>query len=209
MIVFSGRGKLKLAKLARLIAIGVLFFILVKSPLYSQSINPDESTLFFDAPPAATAAAEGAGEAGGGAAGGGSSLWPVIRTALVLILVAAAVYGIVYFLKKANKGRLLQNPHIHILASSQLSPSRSLYAVSIGTQAWLIGAGEGGISLISELQDQDEINTMKLEETRGEVEAGRAPRLIDFKALLGRFAGASEKSDVNNITRNTERLRGL
>ncbi|MDR2741115.1 MAG: flagellar biosynthetic protein FliO [Treponema sp.] len=145
-----------------------------------------------------------------------SSGFVVFRMVLVLALVAAAVYGAVFFIRRASRPRDSRNPHLKILTSAHLGSNRFVYVVNVGNQAWLVGAGEGGVSLISEITDKDALDTMLLEDSQKQAESpgGRFP---DFRTLLRRFGGGvgpdlpPDKPDfsADNVRKNRERLRGL
>jgi flagellar protein FliO/FliZ len=131
---------------------------------------------------------------------------------LVLALAAAAIYGVVFFLKRAARPREQNNPHLKVLTSAHLGSSRFVHVISVGSHAWLVGTGEGGVSLIAEINDKEAIDAMLLDESRRSVESapGRFP---DFRALLRRL-GARETSDgqpfsPENLRRRRERLKGL
>jgi flagellar protein FliO/FliZ len=132
--------------------------------------------------------------------GNGSSLFIVIRMVLVLGLAAAAIYGVVFFIKKASRPPEQRNPNLKILTSASLGANRFVYVVSVGTKAWLLGAGDGGgVSLISEVTDQEAIDAMLLEDSRKAAES--SSRFQDFRALLRRLGGKPPVSggfSVNN-----------
>jgi flagellar protein FliO/FliZ len=148
-----------------------------------------------------------------------SSAFVVFRMVLVLALVAAAVYGAVFFIRRASRPRDSRSPHLKILTSVHLGSNRFVYVVNVGSQAWLVGAGEGGVSLISEVTDKETLDAMLLEDSQRQAESpgGRFP---DFRTLLRRFGGgagpghpADKPADkpgvsADNVRKNRERLRG-
>ena len=145
-----------------------------------------------------------------------SSVFAIIRMVLALGLAAAAVYGVVYLLRRAAKPQDSRNSHLRILTSAHLGSNRYLYVVSIGSNAWLVGAGEGGLSLIAELDDQEAIDSMLLEESKNGADSSR---ILDFRSLLRRFkAGGNSLSgdaaertgfSADAIRKNRERLKRL
>jgi len=134
----------------------------------------------------------------------------VVRMVLTLALAAAAVYGIVFFIKKASRRKEVEAPFLKILATTHLGLNRHAHVVAVGSKAWLLGASDGGVTLISEIEDKDILNAMFLENSKRGVQLP-AGRFIDFKSMLRRigmpvdsgFAGAE------NIRKNRERLKGL
>jgi flagellar protein FliO/FliZ len=143
------------------------------------------------------------------APGTGSSIWVVIRMILVLALAAAAIYGIVFVIKRSSRQPAANDPFLKILASSPVGANRYVHIVSVGSKAWLVGAGEGGVSLISEIDDKEIIDAMLLEDSAKTTQTpGRFP---DFLALLKRFGTQAEKNTpgADEIRKRRERLKGL
>jgi len=116
-----------------------------------------------------------------------SSVWPIIRMILVLALTAAAVYGIVLFLKRSSKQNVSKDPFLKILATAHLGLNRYAHIVSVGSKAWLLGSSDGGVNLIGEVDDKDVIDAMLLEESKksSETHQGRFPDFISMLRRLG------------------------
>ncbi|GHU81190.1 hypothetical protein FACS189468_3230 [Spirochaetia bacterium] len=153
--------------------------------------------------------------AAGPGTSGGSSFLIIFRMVLVLALVAAAIYLVVFFLKRLSRpqSQAQQNPHLKILASTHLGSGRFVHVISLGQRAWLIGAGEGGIDLIAELEDQDAVNAMLLDNSRQNAGTGGLP---SFQALLHRLTGGgspsgsgSDENRLENIRKRRERFKRL
>ena len=144
-----------------------------------------------------------------------ASVFPtILRMVLVLVLVAAFIYIVVFFLKgffkRISRPQEAANPYLKILASLHLGSNRFVYVVSVGPkQAWLVGAGDGGVSLIAEIEDKETVDTMLLDDSRKTNETGKFP---DFRSLLRRFGGGGGNDtgpSPENIRKRRERLRGL
>jgi flagellar protein FliO/FliZ len=146
----------------------------------------------------------------------GSQIFLMIRMVLVLALVAAAVYGLIFFLRRSMRPQNEKNPHLKILTSAHLGSNRYVYVVNVGTKAFLVGAGEGGVSLISEITDQEAIDAMLLEESRRGAEV-TAARFADFRSMLnrltGRFSGGRGNGgtpfSAESLRKQRDRLKGL
>ena len=139
----------------------------------------------------------------------GPSAWSVIRMILVLALVAAAIYGIVFLFKKASKQAPTNDPFLKILANTHLGGNRFAHVIAVGSKAWLVGSGEGGVRLISEIQDKEIIDAMLLEESRkAESSQGRFP---DFMTIMRRFGVRTQTRlpGADDIRSRRERLKGL
>jgi flagellar protein FliO/FliZ len=145
----------------------------------------------------------------------GVSVFGIFRILLTLAVVAAAIYGLVYFLKfrRASRDKEGQDPFLKILASVPLGASRGVHVISVGPQAWLVGSAETGVNLISEISDKDTINAMLLEDSKriAMPPAGAGGPLLDFKAILGKLgiSAKNENSGPDQIRKRRERLKGL
>jgi len=139
----------------------------------------------------------------------GSSVWPIIRMILVLALCAAAVYGIVFFLKRSSKQTVSKDPFLKILATAHLGVNRYAHVVSVGSKAWLLGSSDGGVNLIGEVVDKDIIDAMLLEESKKIAEPqGRFPDFISMLRRLG-LPAQTGSSGADDIRKRRERLKGL
>jgi len=139
----------------------------------------------------------------------GPSIWPIVRMVLVLALAAAAVYGVVFFIKRSSKKSDAADPFLKVLANAHLGSNRYAHIVAVGDKAWLLGSSDGGVNLIGEIDDKDVINAMLLEDS-SKVERNQN-RLPDFFAMIRRFGAKAEKSvpSVDDIRKRRERLKGL
>ena len=140
----------------------------------------------------------------------GPSIWSVVRMVLTLALAAAAIYGIVFFIKRSSKQTVSRDPFLKILATAHLGSNRYAHVVSVGSKAWLLGSSDGGVSLIGEVDDKDVVNAMLLEDSRKSAEAapGRFP---DFMAMLRRMGLPSDNRapGADDIRKRRERLKRL
>ncbi|MDR2746610.1 MAG: flagellar biosynthetic protein FliO [Treponema sp.] len=76
------------------------------------------------------------------------------------------------------------NPNLRVLAAARLGPGRFVHVVALGSRAWLVGSGEGGISHIADVTEQEALDTLFLEESR---QNGASGRTGDFQSLLRRL----------------------
>jgi flagellar protein FliO/FliZ len=139
----------------------------------------------------------------------GSSVWPIIKMLLVLALCAAAVYGIVFFIKRSSKQTVTKDPFLKILATAHLGANRYAHIVSVGSKAWILGSSDGGVNLIGEVDDKDIIDAMLLEDSRKS--ANQQGRFPDFMSMLRRLGLPAENraSGAEDIRKRRERLKGL
>jgi len=143
--------------------------------------------------------------------GSSGSVWPIIRMILVLALCAAAVYGIVFFIKRSSKQPVSKDPFLKILATVNLGLNRYAHVVSVGGKAWLLGSSDGGVNLIGEVEDKELIDAMLLEESKKSAEPqGRFPDFVSMLRKLGLPAQQTgPSSGAEDIRKRRERLKGL
>jgi flagellar protein FliO/FliZ len=161
--------------------------------------NP-ESLIIFDA-------AEGGGEI---AAPETLSGFGLLRMALVLALTAAAIYGAVLFFKRLAKPPAAANPYLKVLARAPVASGNAVAVVAVGKRAWLVGAGDGGVFLVAEIEDQELVDAMLLDHSRDGGDNGLS-RGLNFSALLRRLGGGGEEKRLGagDLRRRRERLDKL
>ena len=139
----------------------------------------------------------------------GASVWVVFRMILVLALAAAAIYGIVFFIKRSSKQTASSDPFLKVLASSHLGFNRYVHIASVGSKAWLLGSSEGGVNLISEIEDKEIIDAMLLEDSKKSAETQN--RFPDFLSIIRRLGTPAQarSSGIDEIRKRRERLKEM
>jgi flagellar protein FliO/FliZ len=117
---------------------------------------------------------------------GASTIFALIRILLVLAVMAAVFYGILYLIKKTKKANQGDDAHLKVLARMPVSAQTSVAVVSVGRKAWLVGVSSSSVNLIAEIDDQVTVDSMELS-YRTETPGGATP--LTFKKLLEKFAG--------------------
>ena len=203
------------------IAVLCLFFVF-STALFAQDEAPETEETPVLAPAddwiiaAERALPLGDDAAGAAAAPSPASALSILRVLLTLAVVAAAIYGLVFLVKRFARGGMSRDPFLKILASAPLGTNRSAHIISVGSQAWLVGSAESGVSLISEIGDKNVIDAMLLEESRknagddGGPDGSTGP-FPDFKALLRRMGMPVDSAPPGpeSIRKRGERLKGL
>jgi flagellar protein FliO/FliZ len=146
-------------------------------------------------------------------AAGVNSVGTMVRMVLVLAVAALAIYGVVFLIKRLSRPAEAGDPHLKVLARAPLGSGAFTAVVSVGSKAWLVGGGDGGISLIAEIDEQEALESMLIDNARKEAESRRF-RFLDFRSLLGKFGGGREtgapgNSHAETIRRQRDRLKGL
>ncbi|MBK9033377.1 MAG: flagellar biosynthetic protein FliO [Myxococcales bacterium] len=96
------------------------------------------------------AAPDAAAQAATSGAGYGGLL---LTTVLLLIAVCVVAVVVVRLLRRGLEGRPVGERLVTVLARVPLEPRRSLYVVRVGGKTLLLGASEGGLGLVTELDD--------------------------------------------------------
>jgi len=140
----------------------------------------------------------------------GPSVWAAVRMVLILALSAAAIYGVVFFIKRSFKQPVENDPFLKILASVHLGSNRFAYVIAVGSKAWLLGSSDGGVNLIGEIDDKDVINAMLLEASKKSAEAVTG-RLPDFMSIMRKFGVPAETRApaADDIRKHRERIKRL
>jgi flagellar protein FliO/FliZ len=147
-----------------------------------------------------------------GPGGGTSSVLVMLRMVLVLALVALAIYGVVFFFKRISRSPELRDPNLKVLARAPLGGGAFAAVVSVGSKAWLVGGGDGGVSLIAEIDEAEALETMLLDDARKTAETGNA-RFPDFRSFFRRLGGGGRDNRPENpaeaLRKQRDRLKGL
>ncbi len=91
------------------------------------------------------------------------SLWDVLRMVLVLGAVLGVIYLLFYLLKKASRPVKDSGTLIDLLATRNLTNSSAVHLIKVGEQVFLVGAGDSGIRLVSEITDKETLDRISLE----------------------------------------------
>jgi flagellar protein FliO/FliZ len=116
-----------------------------------------------------------------------SSIWILLRVVIVLAIVCAAIYGVVWLLKKTTVVNAANDPYLKSVSSITLAPNKTVQVVTIGSKAYLIGVTDQNINLIDEITDTELIDAMNLESDR---KASAPP--ASFASVLSSFLPGSK-----------------
>jgi flagellar protein FliO/FliZ len=182
----------------------------ISAQTQSQPDTPEEAVPVAAPNPESLIVFDPAGEDSEIAAPGTLSGFVLLRMVLVLALTAAAIYGAVLFFKRLAKPRSPENPYLKVLARAPMGGGGAVAVVSVGTRAWLVGAGDGGTSLIAEIEDRELVDAMLLDNSRN---GGGASAMPGFAALLRRLGGGVGVGDkrlgAGDLRKRRERLDKL
>ena len=138
------------------------------------------------------------------------STWDFVRMLFILGAVIGVIYLIFFFLKRGLRKQIPENDLIHLIGSRSLSGNRALHLIEVGKSIFLVGSADGGVSLISEIQDREAVDILRLESS---ATARKAPQAFSnlLQALLKpvKKHGSNINETVNNMKLQRERLKRL
>ena len=114
--------------------------------------------------------------------------WDLIRMVLILAAVVGIIYLIYFLLKRSTGPRLQENNVIKVVSSVQLSSGRTLHLVEVGSRLFLIGSAESSVSLVSEIEDKESVDEIRLRVSEG----GGESRGSFIETLSGVFSGGAK-----------------
>jgi flagellar biosynthetic protein FliO len=123
-----------------------------------------------------------------------SSVWILVRIVVVLALVCAGIYGVVYLLKKSTGGTAGNDPYLKNIASLYFSPNKSIQVISLGDKAYMVGVTDQAINLLAEVSDRELIDAMNLQsDKKNPVPAGT------FQNILSNFFPGNKKDSTRGM----------
>lgn len=132
----------------------------------------------------------------------GSSILPFINMILVLVAVIACIYGIVWLLRKSIRPGAEKDPYLKKTASITLAPGKTVQIVTLQDKAYLLGVSDSSITLISEINDKEFVDTMNLNTP---MTGGKRP--ADFASILASLTGSAKKTE-SFLKSKREKLSG-
>jgi flagellar protein FliO/FliZ len=140
-----------------------------------------------------------------GNAAGSTTLSYFLRMVFVLAIVLAAIYGVYRLMKRASRPKAADNKAVKVLATTALGPGKALHIVVVGSKAYLIGATDSSISLVSEVADKDLIDTLSLEAALAPKEAKPG---ADFGEMLAGLLTGRRRAGLKPRRRDGDFLAG-
>ncbi len=199
----------------------LLSTIYITAPVFSQEREDtqdiDESKLLLDG---GEETGEGTAEAEGGEEEVGPlstfTFWDFLRMVLVLGAVIGVIYVIFYFLKRRGSAKLQDNELFSIISTQSITNNRTLHLVQVGNQFFLVGSSEQSVALISEIEDKETIDEIRLRMSNIKSSEKRSFKNI-FSGIFGQGGGGSVRLDgsVNTpagndfLKRQRDKLRGM
>jgi flagellar biosynthetic protein FliO len=132
----------------------------------------DENTLTFDGA-ADTNAAGTQGDIADNLQGSGISTADYLRMVFFLIVVIVIIWLFIKLLRRFSGNRFGEQDMINLIGSQNLTAETSLHVVEVENSYYLLGASQSNVSLITEIKDQETIDSLNLKRSRGHDRKGK------------------------------------
>ena len=77
-----------------------------------------------------------------------SAVWPFIKMFLILAVLVAAIYGVIYFIKRNVNKTVDEDQYLRRVAFLNLAPGKSVEVITLLEHAYIVGVSDVGINLI-------------------------------------------------------------
>ena len=111
----------------------------------------------------------------------------IVRLIVVLLVVVGIIYGIYAFLRRASRSQFQTSDLLRIVGSLSLGGSRAMHIVEIARNYYIVGSGDQGITLISEITDKETVDLIRAH-TKQNTRTSNSFR-EQIHALLGSIGG--------------------
>ena len=129
-----------------------------------------------------------------------STTWLFVRMVLVLAVVIACIYAVLFFLKKGLNPAGDTDPYLRRTASLTLGQGKSVQVVTLGGEGYLLGVCDNSVTLLGKINDKDLVSAMNLNAEK--TAALKVPR--DFSSILAKFTGTKKEDSITDVTFSTE-----
>lgn len=127
------------------------------------------------------------------------TVWDFLRMVLVLGGVIAAIYGIFFLLKRVGNPRTQPDSLINVLSTQNLQGNRSLHLVEVGNEVFLVGSAEGGVQLVSRIEESETLDAIHL--YRSQLSAGTQTFQNTLKGIFSKTSASHDQGpSVNPAT---------
>ena len=185
----------KLVKIKSLFLILVLLF--ANNFIFSQeaaSNNSFENDTSYFAEPAETEGTAASTYKAPSTAG------MIIKMIVVLVLVIAALYGILRFFKKRNNTVQSDDDFMRRVSTLTFAPGKSVEVVTLVDRCFMLGVTDSNINLIAEITDKEMISAMNLNFDKKQ----QTKKPMSFADVLDMFMPNGPR-DKTNIYEDSEK----
>lgn len=127
-----------------------------------------------------------------------STIGVFIRMIVMLIIVIALIYGVLWFIKRKTNIVKTEDDYLRRAAYINIAPGKTVEVITLIDKAYLIGVTEDNISLLGEIDDKELIQAMNLSADK----KNQTKKPANFTEVLDMFLVKNNKN--KNIFADTE-----
>lgn len=133
-----------------------------------------------------------------------SALWTIVKFVFFLALVVAAIYAVMHFFKKKSSVAQSEDDFLRRVSSLTLAPGKSVEIVTLLEKGYILGVTDGNISLISEIDDKELVNSLNLNFDKKQ----NIKKPMNFSDVLDMFTAKPKTSSEKKTKLNNSSLFG-
>jgi len=135
----------------------------------------------------------------------------LVKTVVVLLLVIGAIYVVMYILRRFSTSSIDGSSLIKVVGSKGLMKDSAVHLLEVGNQVFLVGTGNSSVNLITEITDQETIDNIRLNLSRGNNQSSSFAQRISENLGIGRSKKANKQIDKAEgfIRSQRDRLKDL
>ncbi len=123
----------------------------------------------------------------------------IIKMIVALVLVIAALYGIMLFFKKKNNPTQSDDDFMRRVSSLNFAPGKSIEVITLVDRCFMLGVTDSNINLIAEITDKEMISALNLNFDKKQ----NTKKPMNFSDVLDIFMPNGPRNN-RNVYRNTE-----
>ena len=146
---------------------------------------------------------------------GGSSFFLVVRMIFILAVVIAAIYAVLWFLRRSMRTEAGDDQFLRQVASINIAPGKSVQVVTLTDKhAFLIGVSDDSVNLISKIDDLELVQAMNLYSDKNK----KTSKPRTFQDILDIFMpggprgegifSSSDRNEADFLEKQRDRLNG-
>lgn len=123
-----------------------------------------------------------------------STVGTILKLVVFLVLVVAAIYGLMWFFKKKSNVSKSDDDFMRRVSTLYLAPGKSVEIVTLLDHAYLLGVTDNNINLLGEIDDKEFIEAMNLNFDKKQT----VKKPMNFSDVLDMFMpnGPREKKNI-------------
>jgi len=137
----------------------------------------------------------------------------LLKTFLILLVFGVGVYYIFKYISKKQGFLPVSTNIIKLISTVPVGTNRFVQLIEVGTHYYLIGSTESGITLLSEISDNESINMIKIQQNKVKPMQANVTFFQFIKDLIGHIPGKKgeeiSKIRFGFLKRQKERLKNM